>query len=92
MLRSQYHLRQSDRGLLAWDVRRLADLARELPAAEIPLTEIKELDECHWYEQGGGPPTCRSVARHCALIQGADPVVSQRPSEENELLRVLRRL
>jgi hypothetical protein len=71
-LRAQYHFRQSSRGLLAWDVRRLVALSKELSVQEVPVAEILELDECHWYSQGSEQPTCRSVTEHCSLIQAAD--------------------
>ena len=72
MLRPQYHLRQSERGLLAWDVQRLVKLSVGLPVREVALSEIKELDECHWYAHDDTPPTCRSIVEHCALILAAD--------------------
>ena len=71
-MRTQYHFRQSDRGLLAWDVRRLVELSKALPVRQVRLTEIRELDECHWYSAGGSEATCRSVVHHCALIDQAD--------------------
>jgi hypothetical protein len=71
MLRAQYHLRQSQRGILAWDVRRLVALSQPFPLIEVPLADIRELDECHWYSHGSRP-TCRSVAEHCALMQASD--------------------
>jgi len=72
VIRPQYHLRQSERGLLAWDVRRLVDRARNLPVVEIALTSIREIDEAYWYANAGASPTCRDVVEHCALIEAAD--------------------
>lgn len=71
-MRPQYHLRDSPRGLLAWDVIRLIRLTASLPCIEVPLEEIRELDECHWYRPEGEAPTCRSVAEHVRLVVEAD--------------------
>lgn len=71
-MRKQYHLRKSERGLLAWDVDRLIGLAAGLDVIDVPLSEIRELDEPYWYESGGGLPTCRSVAAHMRLVEAAD--------------------
>jgi len=72
MIRAQYHFRSTPEGLIAWDVRRLIELSRNLPVQEIELSAIAELDHDHWYAHGGEAPTCRSIAGHCALIQAAD--------------------
>ncbi len=72
MLRAQYHFRHSEGGLLAWDVRRLVALSQGLPVLEVPVADIQELDEPHWYSHGTGTPTCRSISEHCSLIQAAD--------------------
>ena len=72
MIRVQYFFRQSDRGLLAWDVRRLIELSGDFPVENIPLTDISEIDEAHWYEHEGDSPTCRSILRHLQLIEEAD--------------------
>jgi hypothetical protein len=71
-LRPQYHLRDSPRGLLAWDVRRLIGLTAGLPVTEIPLAEIRELDECFWFDGEGDAPTCRKIAEHAKLIAETD--------------------
>jgi len=71
-MRPQYHLRKSEKGLLAWDVRNLIARARDVPSQEIPLHEIRELDESFWFDQEGNFPTCRSIAQHALLIENAD--------------------
>lgn len=70
-MRKQYYFRQSHRGLLAWDIHRLTDLAQKLPRTPIPLSAIRELDEPFWFGLGT-IPTCRAVAEHVRLIQTAD--------------------
>lgn len=71
-IRPQYHFRNSDRGLLAWDVRKLIEAAEGLPTFELPLDEIRELDEPFWFDLEGDAPTCRKIAGHSRLIQEVD--------------------
>ncbi|AKS47552.1 hypothetical protein SAMN05444287_2794 [Octadecabacter temperatus] len=70
VIRPQYHFRDGPNGLHAWDVRKLAAFAAELPVVDIPLADIGELDETYWYEHA--QPTTRSVAVHAAQIEAAD--------------------
>lgn len=72
MIRAQYYFRQSDQGLLAWDVRRLIELSRDLPVNSVSLIDIAELDETHWYAHEGDSPTCRSLLQHMQLIDEVD--------------------
>ena len=69
-LRKQYHFRQSERGLLAWDVDRLVTLSASLPRIWVPLSSITELDETYWFDFGG-LPTCKAVVDHARLITAA---------------------
>ena len=70
-MRRQYHLRPSDRGLLAWDVHRLIRLTRDFPRISVPLAAIQELDENFWFDHGASA-TCRAVVEHARLIAAAD--------------------
>lgn len=72
MIRAQYHFRQSDRGLLAWDIRRLVELSRDFTIEHISVGDIAEVDETHWYCHEGDAPTCRSLLQHMQLIDEAD--------------------
>ncbi len=72
MMRKQYHFRDSDRGLLAWDVDRLVELSRNLVPFQAPLSDIRELDEAFWFGSQGDRPTCRNVAMHAKLILETD--------------------
>ena len=72
MIRAQYYFCNSDDGLLAWDVRRLIELSKDLHVEPIDLTQIVELDENHWYANGSESPTCRSLLQHMQLIEEAD--------------------
>ncbi len=69
-MRKQYYFRQSSVGLLAWDVDRLIRLSREFQVRAVPLTEIRELDEAVF--GADEPPTWRSFAAHCRLVQEAE--------------------
>ncbi len=71
-MRKQYHLRNSEQGLLAWDVDNLIRLTADLNVIELPLNQIQELDEPYWYESERDSPTCKSIAGHIRLIQSAD--------------------
>ena len=44
-MRKQYYFRTSAAGLLAWDVDRLVELTRDSPRKQVPLSEIRELDQ-----------------------------------------------
>lgn len=70
-MRKQYHLRDSERGLLAWDVDRLIRLTSDQEPADFPVAHIRELDESFWFS-GDDTPTCRRVAEHARLIHEAD--------------------
>ena len=67
-MRRQYHLRASERGLLAWDVNRLLRLTSGQEPVDLPLERIQELDEAFWFSGDGNTPTCRRVAEHARLI------------------------
>lgn len=69
-LRPQYHFRDSEQGLLAWDVKRLVALSKGLAVGQIAVAEIRELDDNHWFNHNA--PTCRSVVLHAQLIDAAD--------------------
>ncbi len=71
-IRPQYHFRPTGDDILIWDVRRLISLAENLPVVQVPLAEIRELDETYWFSPTGYQPTVRSVADHAALINAAD--------------------
>lgn len=72
MIRAQYFFRQSDKGLLAWDIRRLVELSRDFPVEHINPADVAELDETHWYAHEGDSPTCRSLLQHMQLIDEVD--------------------
>jgi hypothetical protein len=71
-MRKQYHLRQSPRGRLIWDVDRLVALSAGLPQGTVLLRDLSELDEPYWFQEAAHPPTCRAVADHARLILETD--------------------
>jgi hypothetical protein len=71
-MRRQYHFRKSERGLLAWDVHRLIDLAKAVNPQAVALKDIAELDENFWFDNGALQPTCRNVIKHRQLVEAAD--------------------
>jgi hypothetical protein len=70
-VRKQYHFRRGRSGLDAWDVDRLVALVADQPVEEVPLAEIRELDESYWFDHGYSP-TVRSVVDHARLIAEVD--------------------
>ena len=62
----------SDGHRLIWDVERLVELARELPIVDVQVSNIRELEEPYWFDEGGPAPTCRAVIQHAKLINAAD--------------------
>ncbi len=71
-MRKQYHFRTSERGLLAWDVDRLVELTSGFTPIDVPLSEIRELDETFWFDHEGDAPTCRRIALHAKLMNETD--------------------
>jgi hypothetical protein len=71
-MRKQYHIRTSDRGNLIWDVDRLHELSAGLPRQQIPLSDIRELDEEYWFGGEEDRATVRAVASHARLIAETD--------------------
>ncbi len=70
-LRQQYHFRESEKGLLAWDVLKLIKLSSGFEVKEVLLTDISELEESFWYNDGE-VPTTKDVAEHAKLIMNAN--------------------
>lgn len=69
-MRKQYFFRQSQRGLLAWDVDRLIELSKGFTPRRVPLSRIRELDET--WVGGDERPTWRAMLEHLTLIEEAD--------------------
>lgn len=56
-----------------WYIDRLWTLAAGLPEEELPIDQVRQLDEVTWFsERWGVRPTCRLVIEHCKRILDAD--------------------
>ena len=71
-MRKQYHFRDTERGLLSWDIHRLVELSKDFPVEQAPLSEIREIDEEYWFAREENRPTCRAIAEHMKLVEEAD--------------------
>lgn len=72
-MRQQYHSVQTDNGLYVWDVNKLVKIIKDMPIIEVSLTDITELDEAYWHEEGGWKkPIARDIALHAKLIYETD--------------------
>ena len=71
-MRTQYHFRNSPKGLCAWSVHRLVELSRDLTRERVPLSAIRELDEAYWAGGKDQKLTCRNVVDHARLMLESD--------------------
>ncbi|WP_336166707.1 hypothetical protein [Acinetobacter sp. 161(2023)] len=69
-MRKQYHFRKVGNDTYIWDVHNLVELTKKFKVKEIPLSEIKELEEPYWYPDTH--PTTQEIIEHMQLIQEAD--------------------
>ena len=69
-MRKQYFFRQSEQGLLAWDVDDLVRRSSALPRQLVSIARIRELDR-PWGTESEGP-TWRALLEHVRLIDEAD--------------------
>lgn len=70
-MRQQYHVRTVNQQKWIWNVNKLLVKTAHLQAKPVALTQIKEVDECYWFEQGA-PVTCRDLVQHMQLVEQAD--------------------
>ena len=71
-MRKQYHFWPGEQGFDAWDVDRLVELTKDLPVAEVELSDIDEVDSAYWFDEWS-PPTVRRVVEHVRLVNEVDP-------------------
>ena len=71
-VRLQYHFRNTENGLDAWNVTRLIDLSKDLPVKMINPSAIAELRTNHWYFHGSSVPSPQSIIEHIQLIMACD--------------------
>jgi hypothetical protein len=67
---AEKHSHPASGGRAFWWTERLWAAAEGLPAVEVPIDDIAELDQDCWFD--GTAPTCREVAEHARRIQQAD--------------------
>ena len=70
-LHQQYHFRESESGLLAWDVLKLIELSKDFEVIKVSLSEVQELKENYWFGLGSLPTTV-NIAEHAKQIYEAD--------------------
>jgi len=70
-LHPQYHFRESEKGLLAWDVLKLIALSKNFNVIRVPLDDVRELKEVYWFGLGA-QPTTQAIAEHARQIYKAD--------------------
>ncbi len=70
-VRKQYHFWPGTDGLDAWDVDHLIELTASLPAEEIHLDDIPEIDSVYWFDERE-QPTVRKVVEHFRLLEEVD--------------------
>lgn len=54
-MRKQYHFWPNAEGLDAWDVDRLVAMGRSLPAEQVEVTAISEVDTVYWFDESQLP-------------------------------------
>ena len=69
-MRKQYHFRKVENDTYIWDVDNLVAFTQHFKVKEIPLSDIKELEEAYWYPDTH--PTTQDILEHMQLIQQAD--------------------
>lgn len=69
-MRKQYHFRKVENDTYIWDVDNLLAFTQHFKVKEIPLSDIKELEEAYWYPDTH--PTTQDILEHMQLIQQAD--------------------
>ena len=67
----QYHFWPAEGGMDAWDVDRLVRLAAGLPAEEVALGDLPEIDSEYWFDEVERP-TVRKVTEHFRRVAEAD--------------------
>lgn len=56
-----------------WYIDRIWPLVAGLPEEDLPIDQVRELDEVCWFSDAWGVrPTCRLVIEHCQRILAAD--------------------
>ncbi len=67
-MRQQYHFREVDGKTLIWNVNKLVEWSKDFSVKEVPLTNIKEIDEAFWFKKEE-LVTARDFIHHMQLIE-----------------------
>src|SRR5438552_1103562 len=60
-------------GRAIWYIDRLWLAAKDLSVEDLPISQVRELDEVCWFSDVWGKrATCRAVVEHCQRIMAAD--------------------
>ena len=70
-MRKQYHSRKTKDGVATWDVHNLVELSKDLPVLDVPLENVKEMDQAYWFDESHYP-TGREILVHFKLVSEAD--------------------
>lgn len=62
VMRKQYHFRKVENDTYIWDVDNLVAFTQHFKVKEIPLSDIKELEEAYWYPDTH--PTTQDILEH----------------------------
>jgi hypothetical protein len=60
-VRKQYHFWPGSDGLDAWDVDRLVELCRDLPAVAVEISSISEVDSVYWFDEKSERPRLETL-------------------------------
>jgi hypothetical protein len=71
-IRPQYHFRETEQGLDAWDIKRLIKLSAGFPIKKVDPNSFPEIHSNHWYKEKDLVPSPTSILEHIRLIQACD--------------------
>ena len=70
--RKQHHFQPNGDRFNAWDVHRLIELSAGLPAFDVEIDSISELDRAYWSNPGDGPSTHPQIATNLRFVEAVD--------------------
>jgi hypothetical protein len=79
-------------GHRAWHIETVWKAARGLPVVQVPVDDIREIDEDCWFGGGGNSPTVRAVVGHTRGILAANSDVPIILSADGQVLDGMHRI
>jgi hypothetical protein len=79
-------------GERAWRIETLWQAADGLPVEQVPVHDIKGLDEDCWFRGGGNTPSVRAVVEHARGMLNADPELPIILSADGEVFDGMHRI